>query len=73
MASMAINHLLLYALFHATNPRDSIVAYGHAMTIDLVYTIADTSIGYIASGPAFENAGVSVPISRGSPPLLISR
>ncbi|MBV9231156.1 MAG: hypothetical protein JOZ18_17735 [Chloroflexi bacterium] len=41
---MASNPLLLHAmLFHATRLRDTIIAQGHAMPIDLKYTcIGDT-------------------------------
>jgi hypothetical protein len=73
MASMASNLLLLNAiLFHATRLRDTIIAQGHAMPIDLKHpTIGDTGICVFESGPVFVNAGISVPISRGSPPSLI--
>ena len=89
---MASNPLLLHALlFHTTRLRDTIIAQGHAMPIDLKYTtigdtigaqghamsidpkltIGDAGICDLETGPVFVNAGVSVPISRGSPPPLI--
>ncbi len=63
---MANNMHLLYAI---TRPCGPDVAYGHAMPCAApVWVICDDRIRMLAH--IFGASGISVPISRGSPPVL---
>ena len=64
---MANNTHLLYA---STRLRGLEVAYGHAMPCAApTWVICDACIRMLAH--IFGTSGISVPISRGSPPILI--
>ena len=59
-------------LFVNTRQRNLVVARGHTMPSDLKYVSGGCGIRLRVPAPVFAESGISVPISRGSPPLFIN-
>lgn len=59
-------------LFVNTRQRDLVVARGHTMPSDLMYVSGGCGIQLRVPATVFAEIGISVPISRGSPPLFIN-
>jgi hypothetical protein len=58
----------IHLLYAATRQRGLFVAYGHARSCAPKWVVCDSDVRTLA--PIFGTIGVSVPISRGSPPIL---
>ena len=59
-------------LFVNTRQRDLVVARGHTMPSDPKSVGGGCGVHACAFTPVFAEIGISVPISRGSPPLFIN-
>lgn len=58
-------------LFLSTRQRDLMVAQGHTMPSDPKHAGGGCGVHPRASLTVFAEIGISVPISRGSPPLFV--
>jgi hypothetical protein len=58
----------IHLLYATTRLRGLSVAYGHAMSCAPEWVLCDSGIRTLAH--TFGITGISVPISRGSPPIL---
>jgi len=59
-------------LFLSTRQRDLMVAYGHTLPSDPKNSGGGCGVHLRTSLTVFAEIGISVPISRGSPPLFIN-
>lgn len=59
-------------LFLSTRQRDLVIARGHTMPSDPKHAGGGCGVHLRASLTVFAEIGISVPISRGSPPLFIN-
>lgn len=60
----------IHLLYATTRLRGLFVAYGHARSCAPKWVICDSDIHVHTLAPIFGMTGISVPISRGSPPIL---